>query len=451
MAFTFQLCDVERATRPLPEAAPREVLQVLLGTPVEACGVGSPGLVASEQNAFLAAAWRAYAEHRPLVLTPDAVWLCIAQGFAAHVNHDAEALRGRFVRHEGRKKLVVRRDDFIKGSPDNPWPGVFAAFSDQIAGHVGRQRDLVVCDFSTTGPVERAASELVLMDAMQQYFEYELLVICGIPEVTLAGTVDDWRSVRRRAATLAEYDLEWWTSVLLPVLGELEATAAGRPDLAFWRHFIEDSGGGCGGGGSTAIHGWILLFFPYLLDANCGDGSLHRSDLLLNARGASPIDPAGGPADWLPRERLEPDTVPIGLARAPLEWRGLDGTHYPMDLIGGFVGIAQDPATLALRPAIGWAVRDRADAVRVREPHPRYQAASGRILDSPLPEVTDEDIADLFSAEDTEYRPVPRPSRRGIGEPRSVDDDATVYKPVFGGVDPRRPWSGPDLSDDDDA
>lgn len=41
------------------------------------------------------------------MLTPDAIWLTLAQGFALHVNENAEALRDRFVRHDGRKTLVV--------------------------------------------------------------------------------------------------------------------------------------------------------------------------------------------------------------------------------------------------------------------------------------------------------------------------------------------------------
>ena len=30
-----------------------------------------------------------------------------------------------------------------------------------------------------------------------------------------------------------------------------------------------------------------------------------------------------------------------------------------MELVAGFVGMAQNPETLAIRPEIGWAVRDR--------------------------------------------------------------------------------------------
>ena len=84
---------------------------------------------------------------------------------------------------------MVERPDFLLGQP-NPWPEAFAAFSDQIAGHVGKLRDLVVADFSTTGPLERAATEVLLMDTFQGYFEYEMMCGCGIPQITLRGTPD---------------------------------------------------------------------------------------------------------------------------------------------------------------------------------------------------------------------------------------------------------------------
>jgi hypothetical protein len=41
------------------------------------------------------------------------------------VNANAERLRGKFVRHEGRADITIRRDDFVKGSSENPWPEVF--------------------------------------------------------------------------------------------------------------------------------------------------------------------------------------------------------------------------------------------------------------------------------------------------------------------------------------
>ena len=71
------------------------------------------------------------------------------------------------VQHQGKAKIVVRRDDFVKGGT-NPWPEAFEAFSLGILEHVGAETHRkFVAKFSTTGPVEKAANEIVLMDSMK--------------------------------------------------------------------------------------------------------------------------------------------------------------------------------------------------------------------------------------------------------------------------------------------
>ena len=45
---------------------------------------------------------RAYAEHRPLVLSPDMIWVLISQGFARYVNAHSEQLRDQIVSHTGK-------------------------------------------------------------------------------------------------------------------------------------------------------------------------------------------------------------------------------------------------------------------------------------------------------------------------------------------------------------
>src|SRR5262249_23703412 len=54
-----------------------------------------------------------------------------------------------------------------------------------------------------------------------------------------------------------------------------------------------------------------------------------------------------------------PDTAafPSGLSMAPFTWKFLQ-EELAMELVAGFVGVSQDEETLAVRPAIGWAVRD---------------------------------------------------------------------------------------------
>ncbi|HWO18836.1 MAG TPA: DUF4419 domain-containing protein [Kofleriaceae bacterium] len=350
---TFAVSDVAPSRQPLPPISIQHVLARRLEGPhddespraVEACGANQAQLVAPVDgmtHPLIEAAHVAFAEHYPLVLSPDDVWLCLAQGFAMHVEANAEALRSRFVRHEGQLNLEIVRDNFVKGSPHNDWQGCFGEWSDAIAAHIGKKRDLVVASFSTTGPIERAASELVLMSAMKRYFSFSLMTRCGIPSVTLMGTVEDWRAIRRRAEVFAEFDLGAWAAVLLPVLDRFVAAASGDADPRFWRSIYkrDDASGG------PYVTGWINVLFPYLA------GGRRREPITRNEQALA----------WsLDREDSYQGTTlsafPRGLSLVPFLWKYL-GTKIPMMLAGGFVGISQDAESRAVRPAIGWAVQE---------------------------------------------------------------------------------------------
>lgn len=55
----------------------------------------------------------AYKEHRPIVINPDMIWLMICQGFAHHINNNAEQLRHKLVNFEG-KHLISVTNPFIR-------------------------------------------------------------------------------------------------------------------------------------------------------------------------------------------------------------------------------------------------------------------------------------------------------------------------------------------------
>jgi len=262
MSRTFTVSDVTPTTRRLAALDREQALSSLVHGRVEQMWTSDARLVFCDNtHPLVQMAYHAFYEHRPIVLSPDAIWFCLAQGLAHHMNRNVERLRKRFVKHDGKVKLVVMRPDFALGQA-NPWLEAFAAFSGQLELHLGRLRDLVVADFSTTGPVERAASEVVLMDAFQGYFEYAMMVGCGIPAITLRGTPADWRSVRQRAQMFSGLDpeLESWTRALLPVLDRIARTAEGHDDAAFWQSFFHYKSGSMG----SELTGWIHVLFPYL-------------------------------------------------------------------------------------------------------------------------------------------------------------------------------------------
>ena len=258
------------------------------------------------------------------------IWLTIAQGLANHTNANAEQLRSKFVKHQGKVSIEVRRDDFIKGSLDNAWNGVFAEFSAEIRKHIGETtHDLIVPTFSTTGLVEKAVSEIVLLDAMQSYFEYGVSTSCGIPKIKLEGTVADWQQLLKQTQELAQFDLEWWVDRLIPLLEQFVLAAQGQPDREFWQSAYKLNSPGSG---DAYITGWITAFFPYLKNSETGTANRKQESLSFTTA-----------------------QIPSGLAKAPFKWK-YHTEVYDMEFLGGFVGIKQDLDDLFLRPEIGWVI-----------------------------------------------------------------------------------------------
>jgi hypothetical protein len=289
---------------------------------------------ALKKNAFIESLLMAYNMHWEMVFAPDDLWLCIANGFAKHVNANAEELRHQFVDWDGKKALTVRRDSFIKGSPLNDWPGVFSEFSDQLADFIGKKRDLVVADFSTTGPIEKAASEVVLMDAMQAYFEYHVMTCSGFSKITVLGTPADWENIKHRVRCLAEFGLEWWTVHVEPIIDQFIAAAKGNADTDFWQRCV------CrlAGSGRDAISGWATALFPYLKKGK------------RNTR-----------LDWQNQERwrgVEVSDFEQMVSKAPFLWN-YHGREIEMEFLGGVMAPAIDIAGERVRAATGWAIREQ--------------------------------------------------------------------------------------------
>jgi hypothetical protein len=357
VANTFAVDDVSVPSKLLSTEKAKPSVERLLGSRVEACDsytvdvVKQPGF-----HSLIAATHLAYANHYPLVLSPDAIWLTIAQGLAHHVNNNAEDLRSRFVPHEGKVTIHVRRDDFVMGSPENPWPEVFPCFSDAIKNVIGADsHGLIVSSFSTTGPVEKAASEVVLMDAVQSYFEYELHTMCGIPQVTLEGTVADWEQVHERAGRLTQYGLEWWTADLLHITSEFVNAARGRPDRSFWQALYKQ----VGGSGGPYTQGWLVRLLPYLKTCEFkytvpGDprtGYLTPWETTLR----NPV--LGRPfTDRYPFRGITSDRLPSSASQVPFVWDYL-GKDHDYQFVAGVLAVSQDPDSRAIRPRVGWAVR----------------------------------------------------------------------------------------------
>jgi hypothetical protein len=357
-SMTFAVDPVEIGGELLPTEKAHVSIEKLLGTSVESCDtyhldvVKQPGF-----HSLIGAAHLAYQHHFPLVLSPDVLWLTLAQGLANHVNNNAEKMRPLLVPHEGKQLIKVRRDDFVKGSPENPWPEVWPKFSSAIRKAIGPENHpFIVSEFSTTGQTERAALEIVLMDCVQSFFAYKFITMCGIPKITLEGTVEDWRKLHNKVEQLEQFDFKWWTDDVQQITMEFVRAAEGHVNQSFWRAIYkqEDASGG------PYTSGWLVRLLPYLKQrkfklAKAGDVRTFYAEpwqtTLRNPWVGKPLlqdaDTVGGLTDC---------QLPSSASQAPFVW-DYWGNKFDYQFVAGVLTVAQDKTSRAIRPQIGWAVR----------------------------------------------------------------------------------------------
>ena len=314
----------------------------------ENMSLGSPDILAVDhpktklyyvgRDVFFQTLVRAYAEHRPVVISPDMIWSLICQGLSYHINLNPEKYRELMVRHEGRKSLTVHIAKDGDLSADD-WADIIDEFAVLVDENTKDTfASSIVADFSTSGKTESIASRITLLDCVKAYFEYVVIhMICGIPHVTLKGTPDDWQKIIDRVRDIARFDLEWWTTRLIPVLDEFIKTANGHPSPIFWKSIVmtwrpeQIRGRGCAPTkeGPTMVDGWFLNFFPY-----CRDG---RTPDMVSIE-----------------ETMLPETVSVPFIYKKTDASGNVKEEHRLNMTAGMIGVQEDRNTKELTPIFGW-------------------------------------------------------------------------------------------------
>ncbi|MBQ4450037.1 MAG: DUF4419 domain-containing protein [Prevotella sp.] len=285
----------------------------------------------------------AYAGHYSVILSPDAIWTLISQGFCHHISLNTEKLKDKIVNHEGKMEISVI-SEYDLYSPHMDWDTLLNGFEIQIAENTkGNIADIMRADFSTTGNTERITSQVTLMSAVKSYFDFAAIhTICGIPTITIEGTPDDWRKIIKKVESLRNYDLGWWVDDLKPILQEFVNASEGNVNKDFWQNIVKKdrpesmkNGAGCGVKDATKFDGWFLKFMPFDKDGRTPDAVVY------------------GRNDMLPSVVSAPFTYIVKDATGNII------SKTPMEIMSGFVGIDVNENTYTMRPHIGWMVSEK--------------------------------------------------------------------------------------------
>ncbi len=341
-SVTFQVEELSKPKELLDEKSPSDIFGAIISKRVDikTYSLGFPlnvlahsefpnKLVNYDHHSLFDGMFNAYVNHRPFVISPDMIWLLISQGFSHHVNFNAEDLRGKLVDHEGKEELVVYVDGFLE---DCDWESIVERFSTQISENTkGDISNVLECNFSTTTQIEKIASQITIMNSAKSYFEYIVSFDgCGIPNITLEGSTEDWEKLLKKTEYLSQYDLEWWTKEITPIIEKIIETTKGSIDKEFWMnmfkyHTLETYGK------PEVVDGWIVKFFPYS---------------------------KGGERNGL-KELYGSNNLPDEIVKVPVvALDALTKEVYNIELWAGFIGLEQNRETFALRPKIGWLVHE---------------------------------------------------------------------------------------------
>merc|ERR1719320_1662496 len=209
-----------------------------------------------------------YNNHWTLRTSPDDWWIVIVKTVANAVdtNGNKEPVRKFFVDHQGKKMIEV----ILPGRLNNvDYSWLFDQFSKGIRSNIKTPRyvDLMEANFTTTGPNQLIASQIMVMSSVQKYFEFGCCTSCGIPGVEMKGTEQDWfkmitdteRLEKLLAPIMKDIGLKTWFNKTIAMLHKLLHTFWGYPDTVWWSHILSFNEM-YGSGASQWWSGWMIDF-----------------------------------------------------------------------------------------------------------------------------------------------------------------------------------------------
>lgn len=315
----------------------------------------SDAIAWTKSAGFVDTVFYSYQKHHNLVIRPDDIWTAIIVQFSLYVNGNAEELRQSLVNFKGKKELEVK---FV--APVDQVP--IDLFIEKIVTLIDDNIDpsiihWITPNFTTTTQNDKLTAGVALMATLQKYFHYNLMtILCGIPEVTILGTVDDWKEIRKRVKMLKDFELPGkdvmakWSTMLGRILDEFVSVKEGKqPDEAFWKQAIrvdyEMIDFGCGKVNETYLNGWITTFSAFDMSGRWQKETSNDGDILIFIKFE----------EWL---RIRTDTITPGVVQVPIKifdkYAKADEGEYTGTIITGHMGYAVLKDDITIQPVSGW-------------------------------------------------------------------------------------------------
>lgn len=327
--------------------------------------------IVAYKNGFSEGLHEAFTQDLHLTLRPDDVWLAILVQFSMYVDGNAERVRHLFVQHQGKRQLTVDLTPFQLSKID--CGRLAQEMTSVIQENVvdAGLKEWMVPTFSTTTDLDKSVASFVMMGAMQEYFEYNFLLGCGFPSVTLLGDKSDWEDILARVERLPKYgpEPEEWSMLLRPTIRHMIRTFD-EPDSQsvknFWLRVAHQAGPSASG--TQTLSGWITAFCFWDEEGKRVRG--YSDEDLAHDRRTPLSERKRLRLDGVEFPLINSSHVPRGVMALPItlvdgeagvsRWctvvAGSVGMRVSSHEIGGGGGCRESAETSAMQPLSGWFV-----------------------------------------------------------------------------------------------
>ena len=296
----------------------------------------------------------AYAGHLPLILSPDHIWVTILQGVGIHNSQSGQQCYDQESLSDAGSVVC------------DSWNSVASSVQFGLDAKLPVEVTIPFLPFSTTSGAANMAAMTALATPYEDNRCYDTKTYCGIPNITLSGTPQDWELLQKKVESLlSNCSLDWWLCALTPVLAEFVSASKGQEDVSFWRNIYRfkpdqpQEGSGC-----WEASGWITTLYPYITQRT--KGLYHRNEHLssiCNSTGfqwsVEPTDKSDVCPDVPKLPSINTQDFPSGLTSIKVECKA-NGDR--LLVVGGFVGKCSQNDTHAMTPVLGWFVANESNS-----------------------------------------------------------------------------------------
>ena len=350
---TFKVDDVEPAIKPIQTDTISKIAQELLERKIAFVDNSEykDEIIYSYKNPLIGAIYYAYADHRPLVLTPDVIWYQISQNLALHLDKNIDKYGNKILKEGHDTELYVRNDAMLDLTSES-WSQTVNELSRQIKSNCKTSAyNYFVEEYTTTVPSITTAYQLNLMYAFKKKISYAGGSGCGIPEITIKGTSEDWEKIYSKLEKLDHYGMKFWRVELEPIIKEFVNASKGEINKKFWQSIYKEKFAY----GELFITGWSLKLFPFIQTQEMFYDKEKDDYFSKKVIKKNPF--LTGEKHWM--SNVSGHDFPKGLIKVDFKWDLLNDQgevikKHNMWLFGGFIGIHQNKENLALTPLISW-------------------------------------------------------------------------------------------------